>query len=305
MRSNNITGWHIQKGVRRRTYLKNCARCGIEFSTPWPSKVTNCSRLCAAKSRAEKRGLTLRQCPSSAPLAIMNRLKTLARISSRRASQCLRITKGDLKPTVQVGSEIHRTVCRAVMKKAWTSGAHDHQKTGRLVWHKRTCPQCGVEFQADQPKRKFCRFECSAIFKQSGTKRPLSSNRSDREKLRYRNDPAYRMKKIIKQGLRRMLKGLPRHRKAEEYIGCSRAELVRHIEAQFEKWMTWENWGIGPGTWQIDHIVPCDKFDGTSDIQLRQCWHWSNLRPLRAKLNNRKGAKHEGPIQQPLLLCPS
>ena len=189
--------------------------------------------------------------------------------------------------------------------KSWARGERDHQRTGKLTWHKRTCPQCGVEFLAGQPKRKFCRFECAMIFRQSGTKRPLSSNRSDSEKLRYRNDPAYRMKKIIKQGLRRMLKGLPRHRKAEEYIGCKREFLVTHIEAQFEKWMTWQNWGIGPGKWQIDHIIPCDKFDGTSDVQLRQCWHWSNLRPMRAKLNNRKGAKHDGPIQQPLLLCHS
>jgi hypothetical protein len=202
-----------------------------------------------------------------------------------------------------MGSIQFKALCRAGKKKAWESGAHDHQKTGRLVWHKRTCPQCGVEFQAEQSKRKFCKFECSAIFNQSGTKRAISNNRSDREKLRYQNDPAWRMKKIIKQGLRRMLKGLSRHRKAEEYIGCSRAEMVKHIEAQFEKWMTWNNWGIGPSKWQIDHIIPCDKFNGTSDIQLRQCWHWTNLRPMRAKLNNRKGAKHDGHIQQPLLLC--
>lgn len=185
---------------------------------------------------------------------------------------------------------------------SWKRGERDHLRTGRIVWHKGNCQQCGAEFKKRIKRGKFCKYECAMIFRMK-IKRPLGLSRSDAEKFKYRNDPAYRMKKIIKQGLRRMLKGLPRHRKAEEYIGCSRAEMVVHIEAQFEKWMTWQNWGIGPGKWQIDHIIPCDKFDGTSDIQLRQCWHWTNLRPMRAKLNNRKGAKHEGPIQQPLLLC--
>jgi len=199
--------------------------------------------------------------------------------------------------------EAFRKAVASGQVNSWKRGEYDHLRTGRIVWHKGNCQQCGADFQRAVTGGKFCKYECAMIFRQSGTKRPLSNNRSDREKLRYQNDPAWRMKKIIKQGLRRMLKGLPRHRKAEEYIGCSRVEMVKHIEAQFEKWMTWQNWGIGPCKWQIDHIIPCDKFDGTSDIQLRQCWHWTNLRPMRAKLNNRKGAKHDGPIQQPLLLC--
>jgi hypothetical protein len=43
--------------------------------------------------------------------------------------------------------------------------------------------------------------------------------------------------------------------------------------------------------WHIDHIVPCESFDLTDPAQQGQCFHFSNLQPLWARENLRKGTK--------------
>lgn len=81
-------------------------------------------------------------------------------------------------------------------------------------------------------------------------------------------------------------------------LGCSWLQFRRHLESQFTKGITWENYG---SHWHIDHIIPCKAFDHGNPAQLRQCWHFSNLRPLEAKKNMAKGASLESP-QLALLL---
>jgi hypothetical protein len=84
----------------------------------------------------------------------------------------------------------------------------------------------------------------------------------------------------------------------ERYLPYTMAELKKHIEDQFEPWMSWENHGNydpstwddedpGTWTWQIDHIVPQSKYNYTSmeDEAFQQCWSLDNLRPLSAKRN--------------------
>lgn len=81
-------------------------------------------------------------------------------------------------------------------------------------------------------------------------------------------------------------------------------QLKRHLESQFEFWMTWQNNGMyNPDnwddndprtwTWQIDHIVPQCNFYYISmeDEQFQKCWALENLRPLSAKQNILNGAK--------------
>lgn len=73
-----------------------------------------------------------------------------------------------------------------------------------------------------------------------------------------------------------------------ELIGCTIAELRQHLEAQFIDGMNWDNYGRNG--WHVDHIRPCASFDLTDPEQQRQCFHHSNLQPLWAADNIRKGA---------------
>lgn len=62
-----------------------------------------------------------------------------------------------------------------------------------------------------------------------------------------------------------------------DLLGCSVNECKQHLESQFKPEMTWENHGE---IWEIDHIIPCSKFDLTDIEQQKQCFHYTNLQPL-------------------------
>ena len=83
------------------------------------------------------------------------------------------------------------------------------------------------------------------------------------------------------------------------FIGCSTAQLAKHLESGFTKRMTWENYGT---YWHVDHILPCSSFDHTDERQVAQCWHWTNLRALEAKKNMDKSDTITEPQMQ-LMLC--
>jgi len=70
-------------------------------------------------------------------------------------------------------------------------------------------------------------------------------------------------------------------------------ELKEHLEYQFETWMSWKNWGVGKGKWNIDHIKPDSSFNYKSveDKEFQECWALKNLRPLDAIKNIKKGNK--------------
>lgn len=74
-------------------------------------------------------------------------------------------------------------------------------------------------------------------------------------------------------------------------LGYSVADLMEHLERQFTPDMSWDNYG----DWHVDHIAPCASFDMTDDRQFAECWAMSNLRPLSAMDNIRKGAKNVTP----------
>lgn len=71
-------------------------------------------------------------------------------------------------------------------------------------------------------------------------------------------------------------------------VGCDLEFLKNHLEKQFDENMNWANYGP---YWHVDHIRPCASFDLTDPEQQRICFHYTNLQPLEAKENMRKGAK--------------
>jgi hypothetical protein len=53
--------------------------------------------------------------------------------------------------------------------------------------------------------------------------------------------------------------------------------------------MSWENYG----KWHIDHIRPLTSFNLSDENQQLKAGHYTNLQPLWASENVRKGAKYE------------
>jgi len=94
-----------------------------------------------------------------------------------------------------------------------------------------------------------------------------------------------RIKDSLRARLRKVLKGKNKSKRTEVLVGCSIEELKNYIEKRFEDGMSWCNYG----KWHIDHIVPCNSFDLIKESEQRKCFHFSNLQPLWAKDNIRKG----------------
>jgi hypothetical protein len=126
--------------------------------------------------------------------------------------------------------------------------------------------------------------------KKSRAKNIEHARRRDAEYQKKRNsDPSYRMISNVGRRLRDMIKG---NTGSTRHLPYTANELADHIERQFTKGMTWENYG---SFWHIDHIIPASSFD-CSDPQsedFKTCWSLSNLRPLPAFDNMSKGAKRQ------------
>ena len=75
---------------------------------------------------------------------------------------------------------------------------------------------------------------------------------------------------------------------AVKFLGCTIEQLRKHLESLFIDGMTWDNWGHGPGAWQIDHVVPIALHDVTDPEQLAIVCHWSNLMPIWDEVHKRK-----------------
>ena len=63
-------------------------------------------------------------------------------------------------------------------------------------------------------------------------------------------------------------------------LGCSIDDFKEHMENQFERGMSWDNWGLHG--WHIDHIRPLMTFDLSNKVQFREANRYTNLRPLWA-----------------------
>lgn len=106
-----------------------------------------------------------------------------------------------------------------------------------------------------------------------------------------RRIPKYRLIKNIRERMRLLLKDESSSRGLLRRLHYSRADLIMHIERQFQKGMTWKNYGRNG--WHLDHVLPVSMFDPSNEEQFRACWALPNLRPAWERDNIAKGARRE------------
>jgi hypothetical protein len=68
-------------------------------------------------------------------------------------------------------------------------------------------------------------------------------------------------------------------------VGCTPQELKIYLEQKFIDNMSWEN----QGKWHIDHIIPLSS--AKTEEELYNLCHFTNLQPMWAEENLRKGSK--------------
>jgi len=72
-------------------------------------------------------------------------------------------------------------------------------------------------------------------------------------------------------------------------VDYTMAELIAHLERQFTKGMSWDNYG----EWHLDHILPLASFNiaGPESEDFKRAFSLANLRPLWGAENQAKSAK--------------
>jgi hypothetical protein len=139
------------------------------------------------------------------------------------------------------------------------------------------CKKCSREFVRRATQQKYCN-ACH------------NEPRITNHRRRLKTDMAFALNLRIGRWIRKSLGTAKAGRHWETLVGYTVTDLMRHLESLFVDGMSWEN----RGTWHIDHCKPLAmfSFSAPSDPEFKAAWALSNLQPLWALDNLRKGAKY-------------
>lgn len=117
--------------------------------------------------------------------------------------------------------------------------------------------------------------------------RERSKEHKAKLRLKEQTDILYKLSKRLRSRLGTAIyrKSLKKTSKLREYLGCTIAYLKSHLESKFQPGMTWANYG----KWHIDHIIPLAT--ATTAEEMCKLCHYTNLQPLWAEDNLKKGSK--------------
>jgi hypothetical protein len=220
----------------------------------------------------------------------------------KKCSKCQLVKSLDFFPNDPKCSDGKRGTCKECRLKQWVP------KENEIL----VCFTCKEEKQYDlfSLKGKQKPYECKTctnrIYREKRVSNKEEYNRKKREEWAKNNekrtaarrknlqkrrdeDSQYRMKMALHVRLYdavKRQKGI-KSSKTLELLGCTVEDLRLFLETEFVEGMTWENYG----QWHIDHTRPCASFNLEDPEEQKKCFHWTNLQPLWAQDNMRKGAK--------------
>lgn len=121
-------------------------------------------------------------------------------------------------------------------------------------------------------------------------KEKIIKQTSEYKNNKIKNDPVFKLERRLRCRIYHAF--VKQNKKKEErtmkYIDCTKAFLKEWIEFQLDKGMTLENYGE---YWHIDHVKPCASYDLSKEDEIRECFCWKNLRPLKGDENLSKSDK--------------
>lgn len=159
----------------------------------------------------------------------------------------------------------------------------DEEKKQRKIWRKENPDRVKAWNQKAYKKNQ------EKILSQKKVYAKLNKDKINAYKRnRYQNNFGYRMEMTNRLRLREVLKGKTKDVSSKECVGCTVDYLQAWIRFQFYDGMTTNNHGE---YWHLDHVKPCESFDLTKTDQLKECFHWSNIQPLRWDKNIKKSDK--------------
>jgi hypothetical protein len=172
----------------------------------------------------------------------------------------------------------------------------------------KVCGRCKIEkefteFSKDKRNKDGFQWKCRSCDKQHRDKnkeRTKEHHKRNKERIyeyfkkwqktKYETDNLYKLKVCLRsrtyQAFKR--KGYSKNTKTQEMLGVDWEVCKAHIERQFTKGMSWDNYG----EWHIDHIIPLASAD--TEQRTKELCHYTNLQPLWSEDNLNKSDKING-----------
>jgi hypothetical protein len=173
------------------------------------------------------------------------------------------------------------------------------KKDGSIVY-KKTCRTCRGRVENIERKREISKQyywnnrdselqKCKEWRKQNPEKvkeyNTLSRpKRREIAKNRIKVDINFRLTKYMRTRLYSAIKNNQKVGSAIRDLGCSIAELKKHLESKWQPGMNWDNYG----DWEIDHVVALCRFDLANRDELLKACNYTNMQPLWKADHNSK-----------------
>ncbi|HEY0090274.1 MAG TPA: hypothetical protein VGB37_15605 [Candidatus Lokiarchaeia archaeon] len=113
-------------------------------------------------------------------------------------------------------------------------------------------------------------------------------------KKKRNTDVIYRIIDNQRNRLNMVLKNNHEHFSFLELVGCTKLQFKKHIESLFKNGMNWNNHNLKG--WHLDHIKSVSSFKlgkiknkNGLNKKIKECFHYTNLQPLWANENLKKG----------------
>lgn len=106
------------------------------------------------------------------------------------------------------------------------------------------------------------------------------------QRMRYQNNLNHRLSLVYRNRVRREISS---GKKYLQYLGCSIDDLKKWFEFNFE--LDEFEWSTYGKQWEIDHVIPCCKFNMQKEEEIYSCFNWKNTKPATVSLNKSKNSK--------------
>jgi hypothetical protein len=181
----------------------------------------------------------------------------------------------------------NREKCRAA-RAAYYAANRERENIQTKAW----C-EANAERYKDNRKRYYeaNREKISAKSKAVRKTAAFRTARNAKERAKYHSNTQVNIEKRLRASFQQALRraSIKKTETVFALVGCSSQALMRHLESLFLPGMSWDR----RAEIHIDHVRPVSSFDLTDPEQQRQCFHYTNLQPLWADDNRRKGARYD------------
>ena len=108
---------------------------------------------------------------------------------------------------------------------------------------------------------------------------------NERNRIYKNTNERARLDNALRARVKYALVGCANGDKMFDLLGCTPKQWKAHLESQFNKNMSWDNY---TEYWEIDHIIPIASFDIFNEEEQKKAYHYTNTQPLECYKNRRK-----------------